>query len=424
LVTKPTVGQNQTYQYRLIADAATIDTGRFLLSNTFSLKKKNDGRTYRLELRNATNQLVTSRAMESTSSSTPSVSTGFVNQLSSAIKVSNVAENCTENRGAFDPNDKSVVPVGVGTSHFVEQGTTLEYLVQFQNTGTDTAFTVVVADTLSTNFNLSSLQMTATSHPSSWELKPNGLLTVSFKNIQLVDSFTNEKASHGFFKYQIRLKDSIATGTKLDNKAAIYFDFNPPIITNLATHTIGREFLKNCLGKPRVAVNFTGCPTKNITFTAIATTSGLSPTYSWYRNNESTPLSTNASFTLNNVTNGTKIYCKTNASADLCTETPTAISDTIKINCINTKTEDISILQLFDIYPNPNKGVFSLHVQLSKTAKIQVRIVNTLGQIIKTESVLTDLFSEKYDLSYLPNGIYFVKMTIDERSIVKRVSVQ
>jgi Secretion system C-terminal sorting domain len=47
-----------------------------------------------------------------------------------------------------------------------------------------------------------------------------------------------------------------------------------------------------------------------------------------------------------------------------------------------------------------------------------------LGQIIKTESVLTDQFSEKYDLSYLPNGIYFVKMTIDEQSIVKRVSVQ
>ena len=34
--------------------------------------------------------------------------------------------------------------------------------------------------------------------------------------------------THGFFTYQIRLKDSIATGTRFENKAAIYFDFNAP----------------------------------------------------------------------------------------------------------------------------------------------------------------------------------------------------
>ena len=271
------------------------------------MKRKNDGRTYRLELRNVNNnQLIAARAVESTSSSTPSVSTGFVNQFSRGVKLSNFSENCTTNRGAFDPNEKSAIPVGVGTSHYVEQGTTLEYLVQFQNTGTDTAFTVVVKDTLSPHFNYSSLKMAATSHPASWELKPNGLLTVTFKNIQLVDSFTNERGSHGFFKYQIRLKDSIATGTRLDNKAAIYFDFNTPIITNLASHTIGKEFLKNCLAKPSVTASFTGCPTKNITFSAVAKNSGLTPTYKWFRNAETTPLSTNANFTLNNMTNGTK----------------------------------------------------------------------------------------------------------------------
>lgn len=424
-VTKPTTGQNQAYQYRLIADASTIDTGRFVLTNTFSLKRKNDGRTYRLELRNVNNnQLIAARAVESTSSNTPSVSTGFVNQFSRGVKLSNFTENCTVNRGAFDPNEKSAIPVGVGTSHYVEQGTTLEYLVQFQNTGTDTAFTVVVKDTLSSNFNYSSLKMAATSHPASWELKPNGLLTVTFKNIQLVDSFTNERGSHGFFKYQIRLKDSIATGTRLDNKAAIYFDFNAPIITNLASHTIGKEFLKNCLAKPSVTASFTGCPTKNITFSAVVKNSGLTPTYKWFRNAETTPLSTNANFTLNNMTNGTKIYCKINASTELCTETPIAVSDTIKISCINTKTDDIATLQSFDIYPNPNKGVFDINIQLAKTAEIQVNIVNTLGQILKTERILSDHFSEKYDLSHIATGLYFVKLTVDGQTVVKRVSVQ
>ncbi len=422
-VNRPTTGQAQTYQYRLIADVSTIDTGRFVLNNTFSIKHKNDGRTYRLEVRNGNNQLLAARAAES-NSSTPSVSTGFVNQFARGIKLSNVAENCTANRGSFDPNEKSAIPVGVGTNHFVEQGTALEYLVQFQNTGTDTAFTVVVKDTLSPLFNFSTIKISATSHPASWELKPNGLLTVSFKNIHLVDSLTNERGSHGFFKYQIRLKDSIATGTRLDNKAAIYFDFNPPIITNLASHTIGKDFIKNCLAKPTVAITYTGCPSKNITFNAVAKNGGTSLTYSWFRNNETTPLSINATLTLNNMVNGTKIYCKIQASTDLCTETPTVTSDTIKINCINTKTDDIAALQSFDIYPNPNKGVFDIQVQLTKTAKVQVQIINTLGQVLKTERVLTDHFSGKYDLLHLSKGFYFVKVTIDEQSIVKRVSVQ
>ncbi len=70
LVNRPTTGQNQTFQYRLIADASTIDTGRFVLNNTFSIKHKNDGRTYRLEVRNGNNQLLAASAVES-SSSTP-----------------------------------------------------------------------------------------------------------------------------------------------------------------------------------------------------------------------------------------------------------------------------------------------------------------------------------------------------------------
>jgi hypothetical protein len=173
-----------------------------------------------------------------------------------------------------------------------------------------------------------------------------------------------------------------------------------------------------------VTTSFTGCPTKNITFSAVVKNSGLTPTYKWFRNAETTPLSTNANFALNNVTNGTKIYCKINASTEVCTETPIVVSDTLKISCINTKTDDIAMLQMFDIYPNPNKGVFDIHIQLAHTAGIRLNIVNTLGQILKTETAVTGHFSEHYDLSHVATGLYFVKLTIDGQSVVKRVSVQ
>ena len=424
LVKKPTTqNQNQAFQYRFISDASIIDTGRFVLSNDFSLKHKKDERTYRLELRNTKNQLVAARSQES-SANTPSVSTGFVTQFANAAKIFHQAENCTANRGAFDPNDKSVIPIGVGTNHFIEQGTTVEYLVQFQNTGTDTAFKVVVKDTLSPHFNLSSYKTLASSHPNTWQLNPNGVLTFTFNNIKLVDSFTNEKLSHGFFRYQIRLKDSVATSTKIDNKAAIYFDFNTPIITNKTTHTVGKEFLKNCSAKPIVSITTTGCPSKNIVFNAVVKNGGLNPTYSWFRNNETTPLSINASFTLNNAVNGTKIYCKMMVSNDLCTETPIVTSDTLKITCINTKTEDLSIVQKFDIFPNPNKGDFDIALSLTKLAQIHISFLNTLGQVVKSDRIETNSLVEHYDFSHFPTGFYFVKVTVDELSIVKKIHIQ
>jgi uncharacterized repeat protein (TIGR01451 family) len=425
LVKKPNViqTQNKLYQYKLIADASVIDTGRVVLANDFSLKRKKDERTYRLELRNATNQLVAARSRESTAN-TPTVSTGFVTQFANAIKLPSLAENCTVNRGAFDPNDKSATPVGIGTNHFIEQGSTIEYLVQFQNTGTDTAFKVVVRDTLSPYFNLSSYKTLATSHPYKWQLNPNGVLTFTFDNIKLVDSFTNEKGSHGFFRYQIRLKDTVATGTKIDNKAAIYFDFNTPIITNIAGHTVGKELLKNCLAKPSVSINTVGCPSKNLVFNAVAKNSGLSPTYAWFKNNETTPLSTNASLTLNNAVNGTKVYCKITASTELCTETPNVLSDTLKITCIISPTEDLSSIQSFDIFPNPNRGKFDVKLSLSKTEQAQIHFLNALGQVLKSERFETNNLVGKYDFSSLPNGLYFIKLTIAGQSIVKKINIQ
>jgi hypothetical protein len=239
-----------------------------------------------------------------------------------------------------------------------------------------------------------------------------------------VDSFTNERGSHGFFKYSIKLKDSIVTNTVVVNKAAIYFDFNAPIITNITSHTIGKEGVKNCLAKPSVTVNYMGCPSKNIDFTTIVKNAGTNPTYAWFRNNETGPLSINANFTLTNATRGTKIYCKTTASSDFCTETPVVTSDTIVLNCIGVPTNELSIIQTFDVYPNPNKGIFTVKLNVAKPTKMQLNILNYLGQTIKSEAIMVDNYAETFDLSAMPNGIYLIKLTVDGQSVVKKVSIQ
>jgi uncharacterized repeat protein (TIGR01451 family) len=130
-------------------------------------------------------------------------------------------------RGSFDPNDKSVSP------EVVLPNTTgyLEYIIRFQNTGTDTAFAVMVIDTLSSLLNVSSMEMISSSH--SYDLWiENGVAKWNFINILLPDSNTNELASHGFVKFKIKPLPGLMVTDSIPNAATIYFDYNSAVTTN------------------------------------------------------------------------------------------------------------------------------------------------------------------------------------------------
>jgi hypothetical protein len=58
-----------------------------------------------------------------------------------------------------------------------------------------------------------------------------GVLRFIFNNIQLPDSNVNEPASHGLVQFRIRPRSPLVPGTLIENIANIYFDFNPPVIT-------------------------------------------------------------------------------------------------------------------------------------------------------------------------------------------------
>ncbi|RYE18013.1 MAG: T9SS type A sorting domain-containing protein [Sphingobacteriales bacterium] len=136
--------------------------------------------------------------------------------------------------GSYDPNDKqvnltSLTPTQIQTQEW------LEYTIRFQNTGTDTAFTVRLADTLSALLNIPTIEILASSHPNTWSIKGTGIMEFRFDNILLPDSNINEPASHGFVKYRIKPKTTLALGDVIENTAYIYFDFNMPIVTNTAT---------------------------------------------------------------------------------------------------------------------------------------------------------------------------------------------
>jgi len=146
------------------------------------------------------------------------------------VKPSNNIARATQTvTGSFDPNDKmaqTVQPEPPG------QARTLDYLIRFQNTGTDTAFTVVVTDSLDHRFDLLTIRTVEASHTFDFSWAGNGLAKWTFRNILLPDSTTNEPKSHGYIRFQIQTRPDVLPGSPLLNDADIFFDFNSPVRTN------------------------------------------------------------------------------------------------------------------------------------------------------------------------------------------------
>ncbi len=156
--------------------------------------------------------------------------------------------------GSFDPNDKTANTSTRASNslYFINEDEWIDYVIRFQNTGTDTAFNIVVTDTLPAALDPASIQLVCASHEHMWRLEGQGTLKFIFPNILLPDSNANEPASHGLISFRIKPHGPLSPGTVIENIANIYFDFNPPVITEPSVLTA--EFSTGVVGMGVTAV--------------------------------------------------------------------------------------------------------------------------------------------------------------------------
>ena len=171
------------------------------------------------------------------------ISTGFVNIFTLNDGSPYYSIDCQPNVGSWDPNDKQAFPTGYSTPHYIHADIELEYRIRFQNTGTYFATNVVILDTLSPHLDPTTILPTVSSHAYTWRLLKDNVIEFRFNNIMLPDSTTDFDASHGFIDFRIQQKNNNPIGTVIYNQAAIYFDQNPPVMTNQTYHTIGQDFI-------------------------------------------------------------------------------------------------------------------------------------------------------------------------------------
>ncbi len=139
---------------------------------------------------------------------------------------------CLEVRGAYDPNDKtpSATNIKPGTNQ-------VDYRIRFQNTGNSPAVKVTVVDTLDLTLPITSIIMNSASHAYSISVQ-NNILIWEFDNIMLPDSASDPLGSQGYISFSAGLNPALGLGDSILNDADIYFDFQKPIITNMAKTVI------------------------------------------------------------------------------------------------------------------------------------------------------------------------------------------
>jgi uncharacterized repeat protein (TIGR01451 family) len=178
---------------------------------------------------------------------------GLVNDLPMDDADPDVDIYCGVVSASFDPNDKTGLPVGLGAQHEILPNQQLQYTIRFQNTGTDTAFNIVVRDTLDTDLNIFTVISGAASHAYSFRMYGPRVLEWTFSNILLPDSTTNEPDSHGFFTYTVEQNPNLQNGSVITNHADIYFDFNAPVQTNQTVHVINDQLNNAPVGMVQLA---------------------------------------------------------------------------------------------------------------------------------------------------------------------------
>jgi uncharacterized repeat protein (TIGR01451 family) len=139
-------------------------------------------------------------------------------------------------RSSFDPNAKTVYPSGA-----IAPGATLEYSIEFENDGNAAAQNIHILDTLSSSLNVNSVKILSSSAPvtntSVIQIPGANVLRFDMPGINLLDSSHHGQCT-GMVVFSIKAKTGLANGTVIKNRAGIYFDDNPVVMTDYAQNNI------------------------------------------------------------------------------------------------------------------------------------------------------------------------------------------
>ncbi|HEY9176317.1 MAG TPA: GEVED domain-containing protein [Flavipsychrobacter sp.] len=175
-------------------------------------------------------------------------------------------------------------------------------------------------------------------------------------------------------------------------------------------------FSVNPLLDPSVSIVIYYIGNDTYRFTAIPQNGGLNPSYQWYKNNVPISGATSETFDAVGLIKTDKIHVKMASSEECVNPQLLQVSSRNLTTGVGEVAAGFADLGLF---PNPNKGQFSIKGTLDKPAnnkEIMVKITNSIGQTVHTQAYPaggTNIDIPVQLQHDLPNGMYQVNVALD-----------
>lgn len=318
-------------------------------------------------------------------------------------------EFLTELLCAYDPNDKLVSPEGILEGNFVPLGSDLRYTIRFQNTGTAPAQTVLLRDTLPEELDITSISMIGHSHEFYFNYDPESReMVFAFPEIELPAVDVDEPGSHGFVAFRIEHNEDLVVTTEVNNTAYIYFDANPPIITNTTLTTLyecndffaafSEEQLPTCINE------------SSTVFANVGSAGG----YEWVL--DGSVVSIDSYCTLSNLPAGLH-------TLSLSIESP--ICDAgyeMEFSVVDCTVGVVEVVERhFNIFPNPTNESIHIVSTLGDNGLIDAKIFSTSGQLlVNKEGIQVSGNAFAINLKELASGVYVIQIIDSNGSVLQR----
>lgn len=228
-------------------------------------------------------------------------------------------------------------------------------------------------------------------------LENDGEVEFRFENILLPDSNVNELESHGFVEYSIMPKKGLPPLAKIGSPAAIYFDFNAPIITNDVLNTI------HCYSAPQPVI------TLNYPYLESGVTGDFE--FQWYYQYEA----------IEDETNSTILPEKDGLYSVRVTDSNTCFRVSKTFDYVMDDIAEANEMNI-SIYPNPFKAYTTIQFDKDPDGAYDLRVFNMVGaEVVAFNKIKGNQLSIKKEtlgsgvfLCYLINSSTGEKVFVDK----------